>query len=144
MWIIFEGLDKTGKTTLERELLKETNFEHIVIDRGPAGYLAFDEIFKRETNFCRNQEFLKQAKMVKNSDDILVIYCTTEEYIAKRRLLLHKETCPYNYKNAQKIYEYNVNFLYDSNKLLILNTGDKNLKECIELIIEKIEELKGE
>ena len=47
MWVIFEGLDKAGKTTLEWEFLKATNFKHVVIDRGPVGYMTFDKILGR-------------------------------------------------------------------------------------------------
>ena len=47
MWVIFEGLDKAGKGTLEWGLLKATNFKHIVIDRGPVGYMVFDKLFNR-------------------------------------------------------------------------------------------------
>ena len=49
MWVIFEGLDKVGKTTLEWDLHRATNFKHVVIDRGPVGYMVFDKIFDRET-----------------------------------------------------------------------------------------------
>ena len=43
MWIIFFFFYKVGKTTLEWEFLKATNFKHVVIDRGPVGYMTFDK-----------------------------------------------------------------------------------------------------
>ena len=80
MWIIFEGLDKVGKTTLEWELLKATNFKHIVIDRGPVGYLVFDKIFERETKLG-NQEFIHQARKIMKSKDFMIVYCTANKDI---------------------------------------------------------------
>ena len=44
MFVIFEGLDKTGKTTLEWELLKATNFKHIVIDSNYLNFRKSDKI----------------------------------------------------------------------------------------------------
>ena len=63
MFVIFEGLDKTGKTTLEWELLKATNFKHIVIDRGPVGYMTFDRLFGRSTNLGTGIFFTMQERL---------------------------------------------------------------------------------
>ena len=109
MWIIFEGLDKTGKTTLEWELLKASNFKHIVIDRGPAGYLAFDEILGRATH-AGNDEFLVQAKQIANAKNVLVVYCYARESIVAKRLTEYGETqlkSDCDYKTMQSIYEIN-------------------------------------
>lgn len=144
MWIIFEGLDKVGKTTLEWELLKATNFKHIVIDRGPVGYMTFDKIFERETKLG-NQEFIHQARKIMKSKDFMVIYCTVNKDVADMRLKAHNESCPYDYEKAQKLYKNNICRFYCDNKVIEIDTTSLSIEKCIEIIIEKLEEVqKGE
>lgn len=153
MWVIFEGLDKTGKTTLEWEFLKATNFKHVVVDRGPMGYMTFDKLFGRDTKLG-NQEFIQQArKVMKQSGNTMVVYCYANEDVVNKRLndhgekLLH-EVEPYKgrpYNKVQKLYAVNVSRYYKPEKTLMLDTSDKTIEECIQLIKEKMEEvLKGE
>lgn len=140
MWIIFEGLDKVGKTTLEWALLKRTNFKHIVIDRGPIGYLVFDKIFKREeTN--SEQDFIQKAKDIMKTKDFLIVYCEASYDIVLKRLKEHNEICPYNYIEAQKIYLNNIRKFYDKEMTLELDTSFLSIDECIDLIIKKIKEV---
>lgn len=141
MFIVFEGLDKTGKGTLEKELLKATNFKHIVIDRGPAGYLTFDTIFGRNT-VLGDIEFLHLARIIRDSRDYLVVYCTADKSVVDERLKEHNETCPYDYKKAQKIYRENVRKYYDPGRLLEVDTGIHSIKSATLMIIEKLSELR--
>jgi len=48
--VIFEGMDKTGKTTLKEEFNKRTNFIHYVVDRGPISNIVYNNLFNREKN----------------------------------------------------------------------------------------------
>lgn len=49
MFIVLEGFDKVGKTTLLKEFGKINSWEQVIIDRGPAGYLFFDDLYQRGT-----------------------------------------------------------------------------------------------
>lgn len=140
MWVIFEGLDKTGKGTLEWAFLKATNFKHIVIDRGPIGYMTFDKLLGRETK-SGNQEFIHQARKIMKSDDFMIVYCMVEKKTAEERLTLHSETCPYDYVNAQKLYRINIHRYYKPKRILELDTTNKSIDECVKLIIEKLKEI---
>lgn len=140
MWVIFEGLDKTGKTTLEWEFLKATNFKHIIIDRGPAGYLVFDRILKRATKEG-NKNFIKQAKQIADNKDALVVYCFANEDVVNERLAAHNEKqlqSGYDYNFMQKVYFSNVKHLYNPERTLLLDTSYKTIEECIQLILEQI------
>ena len=143
MWIIFEGLDKTGKTTLEWELLKATNFKHIVIDRGPAGYATFDKILNRETP-SGVSNFIKQAREIMELDS-MVVYCKANEQVVNQRLKDHNEKqldSGWPYENMQELYERNVHLFYDSRNVLVLDTSDKTIPQCIKIIKNRIEEVK--
>lgn len=144
MWVIFEGLDKAGKTTLEWEFLKSTNFKHMVIDRGPMGYMTFDKLFDRETKLG-NQNFIHQARKIMKNKDFMVVYCFASEDVAIKRLNEHNEECPYDYGKAQKLLKDNIRRFYKHEKTLELDTSDKSIPECVQMIIEKLEEVrKGE
>lgn len=144
MWVIFEGLDKVGKTTLEWEFLKATNFKHIVIDRGPVGYLTFDKLFNRETKLG-NQDFIHQARKIMKSQDFMVVYCVANKDTVNERLKAHNETCPYDYEKAQRLYRNNVYRYYNDKKVIEIDTTFLSVERCVELIIEKLEEvMKGE
>lgn len=137
MWVIFEGLDKAGKGTLERGLLKATNYKHIVIDRGPVGYMVFDKLFNRETQLG-NQVFIKQARKIGKNKDFLVVYCYASEDVVAKRLKEHNEECPYNYSKAQKLLRDNIKRYYGQDKVIKVDTSNMTPAECIELIVENL------
>lgn len=140
MWIIFEGLDKAGKTTLEWEFLKATNFKHMVIDRGPVGYMTFDKLFNRETKLG-NQDFIHHSRKITKNPDFMVVYCFASEEVAAKRLNEHNEECPYDYGKAQKILRDNIRRFYKPDKVLELDTSNRTIPECVKMIIEKLEEV---
>jgi adenylylsulfate kinase-like enzyme len=141
MWVIFEGLDKAGKTTLEWEFLKVTNFKHMVIDRGPVGYMTFDKLFDRETKLG-TQDFIHHARKIMKNQDFMVVYCFVSEDVAAKRLAEHNEECPYDYDKAQKLLRNNINRYYNRpEKVLELDTSNLTISECVLMIIEKLEEV---
>lgn len=142
MFVIFEGLDKAGKGTLEWEFLKATNFKHIVIDRGPAGYYTFDLIFDR-TTIDGAVEFLKNAEVAMATNSFMVVYCRVNSALAIKRIHEHNEECPYDYNAAQGIYDACVNNFYDKERVVTVDTA-MPIEECVRKIMEKLEVLKGE
>lgn len=141
MWVIFEGLDKAGKTTLEWEFLKATNFKHMVIDRGPVGYMTFDKLFNRETK-SGTQDFIHQARKIMKNPDFMVVYCFVSKEVAEKRLAEHNEECPYDYGKAQRLLRNNISRYYNPEKFLELDTSRLTISECVQMIIEKFEEVR--
>lgn len=139
MWVIFEGLDKAGKGTLEWEFLKATNFKHIIVDRGPAGYVTFDTLFDRLTQDNKNAHGRSLALMRACTDEFLVVYCKVRADIAMQRIEEHNETCPYNYENAQELYDNAIEILYKNNgiKVVTVNT-EKSIQECVDFIVDSL------
>lgn len=88
MYLVFEGLDKTGKGTLEKLVGKFTNYEHIVVDRGPLGYIAYDTIHNRLTDE-RLEIFEYDWSMIK--DDAVIIYCFAKNETIRARQAQHNE-----------------------------------------------------
>ena len=139
MWVIFEGLDKVGKTTLEWEFLKATNFKHMVIDRGPIGYKLFDKLFERDTKLG-NQDFIYQARKICKNKDFMIVYCTCDVDTALGRIKEYNEECPYDYAKAQKMYKDDVRRYYRPDKLVAVDTTNASIEDCVKLIVEKLEE----
>lgn len=133
MWLIFEGLDKSGKTTLEWAFLKKTNYKHNIIDRGPVGYLVFDEIFNRSTDEG-NKEHIYQANKVSNSKDFFVVYCKADLKIIESRLHEHNENFEYDYIKAQNLLDKKIKELYSEDSVLEIDTSSKSIEECAEEI----------
>lgn len=146
MWVIFEGLDKAGKGTLEREFLKAVNYRHIVVDRGPAGYVTFDVLFNRYSDAAKAELSNELAVIKKCSNNFLIVYCKVQPEIAMRRIKEHNETCPYEYENAQDLYDNAVQILYRESGLNVVDVDtSKPIDECVQIIIKKLEEVqKGE
>lgn len=140
MFVVFEGLDKAGKTTLEWEFLKATNFKHMVVDRGPMGYMTFDKIFGRSTKLG-DRDFIHFARKITKSDDYMIVYCKVSKEVAEARLKAHSETCPYDYKDAQKLYDYNVRRYYKPDRVVEIDTTFLPVERCVELIVEKLREV---
>ena len=75
----------------------------------------------------------------------MVVYCTANKDIVDARLKEHNESCPYDYEKAQKLYKNNIHRFYRDNKLIEIDTTSLSIERCIEIIIEKLEEVqKGE
>ena len=88
MYLVFEGLDKTGKGTLEKLVGKFTNYEHIVVDRGPLGYIAYDTIHNRLTDE-RLEMFESEWDMIK--EDAVIVYCFARNETIRMRQAEHEE-----------------------------------------------------
>ena len=143
MWVIFEGLDKAGKTTLEWEFMKATGFKHVIIDRGPVGYMVFDELFDRSTKLGQ-QNFIHQARKALKSGDFIVVYCKVSPEVAAKRLAEHSEKCPYDYEKAQKLYDRQVKRYYREDYVVVVDT-DRPIARCVDQIVGKLKEVfKGE
>lgn len=144
MFVIFEGLDKAGKGTLEWEFMKATNFKHVVVDRGPVGYMVFDKLFNRQT-VDGDYEFMKDSAYAMNSGRFMVVYCKATVDVAMQRIKENGETCPYDYEYAQLLYDAHIDALYDEGKVVEIDTSKLTVDECIFRIKEKLKEvLKGE
>ena len=135
MFVIFEGLDKVGKGTLEHEFLKLTDFKHIVIDRGPVGYAVFDKLFGRLTR-AGLKEYQKQVEMINESGQFYVIYLRADEAEVASRMRKWNEAFMYDYSEAQELYERLLLTWYHDEILFRLDTTTLSVSEAAKKIVE--------
>lgn len=133
--VIFEGMDKTGKTTLKEEFNKRTNFIHYVVDRGPISNIAYNNLFNREKEL--NDFFEKLCDSIKNVNH-LIVYCYANENDIKERLKKHNEELPEN----TTIYETQELFFNEIKNrqlnFIAINTSFSTIDECLYDIINAI------
>lgn len=130
MLIIYEGMDKVGKTTLIKEYDRFDHFNHYNMDRGPAGYILYDSFFGR-TTAERKAENL-QAIQELNGMDYIVVYLTAETESIQSRLDFFHEILPdgMEINSFRDAYEKVVFDSYPKDRILRLNTTNLSLEEC--------------
>lgn len=78
--IIFDGMDKTGKSTLKAALDKSCNFFHWTIDRGPLSHMVYNYVYDRH----------KQNERIHNITNIctnaVLVYCYASISVIKTRI----------------------------------------------------------
>lgn len=93
--IYVEGLDRSGKTSFINEFNLLTNFKHIIVDRGPFSFMAYDEIFSRPV--------IERTHLVTN-DSIMVFLNPTPETLTKRFKLTNEPELPVHIPVAYYIF----------------------------------------
>ena len=138
MIVIFDGMDKVGKTTLIHALDKATDYEHIIIDRGPNSYLVYDKLYKRPYKL----DHLKIEMDLRNTSH-LCVYCYADEKDIKCRL----KTAGEEWASEQGIIS-KVKSIFDNSirisKLdtIYINTSEKSIDDCIVVIMKAINDRK--
>jgi len=133
--IIFEGVDKSGKSTTLTEINKATNYAHWLTDRGPISYLAYDEYFGRNiVNKTSMIEFIKR-----NADDILIIYFYASDKVLKQRYKKHNHE-DVDIQGHKKIFEKYINDLSKTNKVCSIDTSKTSIREVTNKVLNFIQQ----
>ena len=134
MIVIYEGMDKVGKTTLIRKVDNITKFNHFNMDRGPAGFLAYDAIFSRSSH--NRMKSYDETLNGLSKMNCLIVYLYAEENDINKRLKEHNEKLPEgtNVKDTLRIYESFVDECYKDFNLIKLNTSKLTIDECSRII----------
>lgn len=137
MLIIFEGVDKTGKSTLLKEVLKRTNYKHIVYDRGPVSQIIYSYLFDRDLD----SSIYYVTSTLRNLKNLIVL-CVADCDIIEQRLKDANEELPEQLKDiktVQKMFEAE-SYILGFNVLRV-DTTSASIDECVEMILNKIKEI---
>lgn len=138
MIVIFDGMDKVGKTTLIHALDKATNYEHIIIDRGPNSYLVYDTIYNRPHMI----DHLKTEMDLKNTSH-LCVYCLADEDDIKQRLKETGESWASEQGTISDVKEmFNRSMAWSDLNKAYVNTSKLSIEQAVLKIKEAIESLK--
>lgn len=135
MFIIYEGMDKTGKGTLKRAVAEATGFKYVHIDRGPIGYMVYDKLYDRESEksikqFERDWDCLK--------DNSIVVYLKADFDIIEKRISEHND--PFIDRNTLERTKLMYEDLIEKycENVIVVDTTSASINECVDFIIKNI------
>ena len=133
--IIFEGVDKSGKTSLKVEFNNKTNYRYWVLDRSIISSIVYDSVYHRD-----NLSYLEDCLFaLKKSFNLKVILCTAEKTIIESRLEFANETLPNELKDISKIQKLFKKVLDDYiDDYIVINTKN-DISSCISDILNFVE-----
>lgn len=148
MFIVIEGDDRTGKDTLISGICKATQWEYVIIPRGPAGYAAYDSIYDRYES-GRWASFLRSAEAL-NKSECLFVYCygDPKTLYERRQNEIDDGTHPEAPKGKDlsvediekrlKAYRFVFDVFYDEDKRIYLDSTVLSPEEMVAQVLEKL------
>lgn len=140
MFLIWEGVDKVGKDTAKNAFDKRTSYLYTNLNRGPIGYLSYDEIFNRLSE-QRLDDRLESWNEIK--DDSLVIYLYADAAVLEKRIEKAGDD-PISRRDLidhMNVYEKNLIAYVDPTRLVRINTNNVTVDDVCDIVSDKIAEL---
>ena len=130
--IVFEGIDKVGKTTLHREFDKYVNYKYLTCDRLFLTYLAYSTRYKRQVEVDSFYKWFEQ-----DNEIIIINIIASEETLLKRfKDTNHKKI---NIKKDLRSFEKAILVLSDLGvKIININTENSKPIESVKEILKQI------
>ena len=147
--VITEGVDRTGKDTLQQSLNKATDYKNMVMIRGPIGFLAYNKLYNKAVDANEYLTIERQLKQVNH----LVVYLTADTDELLQRFIdtneepLREEKDNTNVSRRQtiethkKIHE--IYYDYSSLNKMTIDTTNLTTEEVAELVVKRINEIYG-
>lgn len=134
--VVFEGMDKTGKTTLLREFNKRTGFKYVVLDRFTTSSKVYDHFYGRK----RFKYYDKIEKVFAKKFAVLVVLCSAKEEDVKNRLKSVGEELPIELANVVSVDDCFFRMWYEGHlkHCLCLNTSERNVEYCMMRITSEL------
>ncbi len=137
-FIIFEGVDKVGKTTIYQAFRKRTNYAPLCIDRFLGSNFAYDFFFDRENSV---KDFSTIEEKLIEIFDCTLVYLTCEEDILMERIREHdEESLELEVIERIKEIDFLFYFYYKRSKFkkIIIDTSHINVRKVVDVIVEFI------
>lgn len=135
--IIFEGVDKSGKTTLKDLFNKKTNFSYVVLDRLTTSSKIYNNFFERD----RLEYYEQFERSVKRSFNVLVVLCECETETIIERLKNANEFLPEKLKDIDKVKAAFREEVDNSFANYIVIDTSREINECVEELIKRVNEM---
>ena len=147
--VIIEGVDRTGKDTLQQSLNKATDYKNMVMIRGPIGFLAYNKLYNKAVDANEYLTIERQLKQVNH----LVVYLTADTDELLQRFIdtneepLREEKANANVSRRQtiemhkKIHE--IYYEYSTLNKMTIDTTNLTTEEVAEQVVKRINELYG-
>lgn len=135
--IIFEGVDKSGKTSLKDLFNKKTNFMYVVLDRLTTSSKVYNNFFGRD----RLEYYKSFEANIRKSFDVLVILCECDTKAIIERLKSVDEKLPKQLEDIDKVKEAFAKEIDNSFDNYIVIDTLKPIDECVDIIVKRVKEM---
>jgi len=135
--ILFEGVDKTGKTTLARELNRRTQYRHLVIDRAFLSLIAYAQIYDRP--------LYMDELVAETPEDLLIVYCTASVRTIRDRLArenepdIQVEKHLLAFENAVSVWDNVMTSLGGNYRIIEVNTSLMTVEAAVDYILQEVQ-----
>jgi len=139
--LAFEGPDKSGKSTLIKEINKVTNYKFLCIDRFTGSAWVYDRLTGRRD---RTEELSRTEEELSNLENVLVLTillnCDPEKL--KGRVaseFTHTDLTAQQLEEAIRLYKEYAEGVARL-PVIIVDTSDRSIDETVREIIERVAE----
>ena len=135
--IVFEGIDKVGKTTFHKEFDQYVKYRYLTCDRLFLTYISYAQRYKRPIMVESLNNWLYF-----NKDQIIIIYVTaSNETLLKRYKEVNHENI--NIDKDKRAFVSSISYLQDRGiKVININTDNQTPIESVKEILNQLD-LKG-
>lgn len=137
--IAFEGVDKSGKTTLMRVFNEVTNYKYVCVDRFVISSMVYDELFGRGMK----KYYKKLLKKLKKSN-VVIVFCNCSETLVRARLEAANEVLPKELENIGYVEDTFVKIIAENEdkfeKVISVSTT-VSIESCVKRVVDEIENL---
>ena len=135
--LVFDGLDRVGKTTTIKKLWKKRGYVDPCIDRGIMSNIVYNTYFNRDID---PKEYLK---FMPDDPSIVYIYMHADSEIIKKRALETKDDLYHTVEleAQQKLFNEAFEWLktqYKNIKFVSIDTGKHSQDEVINILMQEI------
>jgi thymidylate kinase len=139
-FVIFEGPDKSGKSTLFQAFRRRTKYQPLAIERFTGSNYVYDQFYERESN---SDAYLQPEKAIQDVFDCYLVVLIPDDEVLEERIMANeigkdKEIALENYVTVSRLFEdYYYIFTNFRNKMII-NTGRLSVEEAVNQILHFI------
>lgn len=140
--IIFEGVDKTGKTTIKDAFNKATKFKYVVLDRLTTSSKVYNEIYKRD----RKDYYENFESSIAKNFSTMVVLCESDTEDIIKRLCEANEILPKELEDIEMVKNKFREHIFNSelrSRVLIINTSMHSVSESVSIIKKEINKMEG-
>lgn len=135
--IIFEGIDRSGKSSLRIELLKKIK-NIITIDRLTPSNYVYSMFYKRE----EDRDYLAYLEAVLSTRGIVVYcYCNYETYLKRCSDTKHEILSEEDFNTQRMQYEFYFSHITLYNHIIKFDTSDMPVNRILDILIPYINNL---
>jgi len=135
--ILLDGIDKSGKTSILKALVKRSNGKLLVIDRSFISQIVYSRIYNRQIN---EKFFIDQAKIAFQNGYKFFIITANTDIIEKRFKICNEKDLDISdiFMHKQVLFNVLNDFNENGIKINIIDTSYKSIDESVGEIINNL------